>query len=149
MQGTMQLTKIKEALDLQILLFTNEDQRLKYVENQYANTWYNITFVFGISYFTNKRHVNSKTSNIYHVFNHPFRPVLLELHASVMTYRSCQKITHNILFINDHGLYICYNNVYIITLPLCVILRVENVILPRDFCYRNGHALALTNDVSW
>jgi len=32
----MQLTKIKEALDLQIPLFTNEDQRLKYVENQYA-----------------------------------------------------------------------------------------------------------------
>jgi len=90
-----------------------------------------------------------KTSNIYHVFNNPFRPVLIELHASVMTYRSCQKITHKILFINDHGLYICYKNVYIITLPLCVILRLENVILPRDFCYRNGHALALINDVSW
>ena len=44
----MQLTKIKEALDLQILLFTNEEQRLKYIENQYGlfspNSWYNIIF---------------------------------------------------------------------------------------------------------
>ncbi|XP_065570512.1 protein sly1 homolog [Artemia franciscana] len=44
---------------------------------------------------------------------------------------------------------ICYNSVYIITLPLCVILRVENVILPRNYCYRNLHALKLTNDVLW
>ena len=28
-KGTMQLTKIKEALDMQIPLFTDEDQRLK------------------------------------------------------------------------------------------------------------------------
>ena len=45
-KGTMQLTKIKEALDLQIPLFTDEDQRLKYVESQYGlfspNSWYNI-----------------------------------------------------------------------------------------------------------
>ena len=42
----MQLTKIKEALDLQIPLFTDEDQRLKYLESQYGlfspNSWYNI-----------------------------------------------------------------------------------------------------------
>ena len=47
-KGTTQLTKIKEALDLQILLFTNEEQRLKYIENQYGlfspNSWYNIIF---------------------------------------------------------------------------------------------------------
>ena len=45
-KGTMQLAKIKEALDLQIPLFTTEDQRLKYVESQYGlfspNSWYNI-----------------------------------------------------------------------------------------------------------
>ena len=42
----MQLAKIKEALDLQIPLFTTEDQRLKYVESQYGlfspNSRYNI-----------------------------------------------------------------------------------------------------------
>ena len=42
-KGTMQLTKIKEALDSQIPLFTDEDQRLKYVESQYElfspNSW--------------------------------------------------------------------------------------------------------------
>ena len=47
-KGTMQLTKIKEALHLLIPLFTNEDQRLKYVENHYElfspNSWYNIIF---------------------------------------------------------------------------------------------------------
>ena len=32
-EGTMQLTKIKEALDMQIPLFTDEDLRLKYVES--------------------------------------------------------------------------------------------------------------------
>ena len=45
-KGRMQLTKIKEALDMQIPLFTDEDQRLKYVESQYGlfspNSWYNI-----------------------------------------------------------------------------------------------------------
>ena len=45
-KGTMQLTKIKEALDLEIPLFTDEDQRLKYVDSQYGlfspNSWYNI-----------------------------------------------------------------------------------------------------------
>jgi len=35
-KGTMQLTKIKEALDLQTLLFPNEDKRLKYTENLYG-----------------------------------------------------------------------------------------------------------------
>ena len=42
----MQLTKIKEALDLQIPLFTDKDQRLKYVDSQYGlfspNSCYNI-----------------------------------------------------------------------------------------------------------
>jgi len=42
----MQLTKIKEALDLQIPLFTNEDQSLKYVDYHQGwfppNSWYNI-----------------------------------------------------------------------------------------------------------
>ena len=32
----MPLSKIKEVLDLQIPVFPNEDQRLKYVENQYG-----------------------------------------------------------------------------------------------------------------
>ena len=47
-KGTMQLTKIKEALDLQILLFPNEDKRLIYIEIQYGlfspNSWYNIIY---------------------------------------------------------------------------------------------------------
>ena len=42
-KGTMQVAKI---LDLQIPLFTTEDQRLKYVESQFGlfspNSWYNI-----------------------------------------------------------------------------------------------------------
>ena len=48
----MPLTKIKEALDSQIPLFTNEDQRLEYVENQYGlfspNSWYNIIITISL-----------------------------------------------------------------------------------------------------
>jgi hypothetical protein len=57
-KGTLPLTKIKEALDSQIPLFTNENQRLTYVENRYGifstNFWWYILltvgFVFMISY---------------------------------------------------------------------------------------------------
>jgi hypothetical protein len=56
-KGTLPLTKIREALDSQIPLFTNEDQRLTYVDNRYGlfstNFWWNILltvcFVFAIS----------------------------------------------------------------------------------------------------
>jgi hypothetical protein len=57
-KGTLPLTKIKEALDSQITLFTNEDQRLTYVESRYGlfstNFWWytllTIGFIFIISY---------------------------------------------------------------------------------------------------
>jgi len=43
--GKKQVTKIKEVLDVQLPLFTTEDKRLKYLENQYGlfspNSWYN------------------------------------------------------------------------------------------------------------
>jgi hypothetical protein len=56
-KGTIRLTKIREALDSQIPLFTNEDQRLAYVDNKYGlfstNFWWNILlavcFVFATS----------------------------------------------------------------------------------------------------
>jgi hypothetical protein len=42
-KGTLKLTKIREALDSQIPLFTNEDQRLTYVDDRYglfsSNFW--------------------------------------------------------------------------------------------------------------
>ena len=48
----MPLTKIKEALDSQIALFTNEHQRLEYVKNQYdlfsPNSWYNIIITISL-----------------------------------------------------------------------------------------------------
>ena len=51
-KGTVPLTKIKEALDSQIPFFTNEDQRLEYVENQYGlfspNSWYNIIITISL-----------------------------------------------------------------------------------------------------
>jgi hypothetical protein len=56
-KGTLKLTKIREALDSQIPLFTNEDQRLTYVDNRYGlfstNFWWNVLltvcFVFATS----------------------------------------------------------------------------------------------------
>ena len=54
-KGTTQLTKIKEALDMQIPLFTDEDQRLKYVESQYGlfspNSRYNIIITIFMVFF--------------------------------------------------------------------------------------------------
>ena len=51
----MQLTKIKEVLDLQIPLFTDEDQTLKYVENKYGlfspHSWYNIIITIFMVFF--------------------------------------------------------------------------------------------------
>jgi hypothetical protein len=56
-KGTLPLEKIREALESQIPVFTNEDQRLTYVESRYGlfstNFWWNmlltIGFVFMIS----------------------------------------------------------------------------------------------------
>ena len=56
-KGTLPLTKIREALDSQIPLFTNEDQRLTYVESRYGlfstnfswNMLLTVGFVFMIS----------------------------------------------------------------------------------------------------
>jgi hypothetical protein len=56
-KGTLTVTKIKEALDSQIPLFTNEDQILMYVDERYGlfstNFWWNIlltvSVVFAIS----------------------------------------------------------------------------------------------------
>jgi hypothetical protein len=51
-KGTLPLTKIREALDSQIPLFTNEDQRLTYVESKYGlfstNFWWNILLTVGL-----------------------------------------------------------------------------------------------------
>ena len=48
--GKKKVTKIKEALDIQIPLFTNEDKILKYLKVQYElfspNSWYNIITIF-------------------------------------------------------------------------------------------------------
>jgi hypothetical protein len=45
-KGTSKLTKTREALDAHIPLFTNEDQRLTYVDDRYglfsSNFWWNI-----------------------------------------------------------------------------------------------------------
>jgi hypothetical protein len=50
-KGILPLTKIREALDSQIPLFTNEDQRLTYVESRYGlfstNFWWNILLTIG------------------------------------------------------------------------------------------------------
>jgi hypothetical protein len=56
-KGTLPLTRIREALDSQIPLFTNEDQRLTYVESRYGlfstnflwNILLTVGFVFIIS----------------------------------------------------------------------------------------------------
>ena len=48
--GKKKVTKIKEAKDIQIPLFTNEDKGIKYLKNQYVlfspNSWYNIITIF-------------------------------------------------------------------------------------------------------
>jgi hypothetical protein len=50
-KGTLPLAKIREVLESQIPLFTNEDQRLTYVESRYGlfstNFWWNMLLTVG------------------------------------------------------------------------------------------------------
>ena len=61
-KGTMQLTKIKKALNQ--IVFTNEDQRLKYVEKRMVffltkfQVYYN-HYISGISHFTDNKGTSS------------------------------------------------------------------------------------------